>query len=216
MSCTTISIRSTSPTLLVRELGLTVDSGSLADMSSRQCYEGGPCSIWERAQLRHRPIWSAAYVFGQIPSNLLLTRVGSQEPESNCVLIETIGQRSPVHCIPGICLDSLYICPRRCQRRGSALRLPLFVSISAFTRFPFQKLCISDLFCSVGLFETGHFPAVMYVGSSYYKPHELARRNSLIQVFTSVGPLFSGFLMAAVHAGLNGSNGLPGWRWMYM
>lgn len=30
-------------------------------------------------------IWSAAYVFGQIPSNLLLTRVGPQESESSCV-----------------------------------------------------------------------------------------------------------------------------------
>lgn len=69
---------------------------------------------------------------------------------------------------------------------------------------------------SVGLFEAGHFPAVMYVCSSYYKPHELARRNTLIQVFTSVGPLFSGFLMAAVYAGLDGKSGLPGWRWMYM
>lgn len=56
----------------------------------------------------------------------------------------------------------------------------------------------------------------MYVCSSYYKPHELARRNTLIQIFTSVGPLFSGFLMAAVHAGLDGASGLPGWRWMYM
>lgn len=66
------------------------------------------------------------------------------------------------------------------------------------------------------MFEAGHFPAVMYVCSSYYKPHELARRNTLIQVSTSVGTLFSEFLMAAVHAGLNGSNGLAGWRWMYM
>lgn len=56
----------------------------------------------------------------------------------------------------------------------------------------------------------------MYVCSSYYKPHELARRNTIIQVFTSVGPLFSGFLMAAVFAGLDGAQGLPGWRWMYM
>lgn len=47
----------------------------------------------------------------------------------------------------------------------------------------------------VGLFESGHFPAVMYIASSYYKPHELARRNGIIQVFTSVGPLFSGFMM---------------------
>jgi hypothetical protein len=56
----------------------------------------------------------------------------------------------------------------------------------------------------------------MYVCSSYYKPHGLARRNTIIQVFTSVGPLFSGFLMAAVFAGLDGASGLPGWRWMYM
>jgi MFS family permease len=56
----------------------------------------------------------------------------------------------------------------------------------------------------------------MYICSSYYKPHELARRNTLIQVFTQVGPLFSGFLMAAVFAGLDGVHGLEGWRWMYM
>lgn len=37
-------------------------------------------------------IWSAAYVFGQIPSNLLLTRVSCQEPESRCML--TIENRS--------------------------------------------------------------------------------------------------------------------------
>jgi ACS family pantothenate transporter-like MFS transporter len=56
----------------------------------------------------------------------------------------------------------------------------------------------------------------MYVCSSYYKPHELARRNTLIQIFTQVGPLFSGFLMAAVYAGLDGKQGLEGWRWMYI
>lgn len=161
-------------------------------------------------------IWSAAYVFGQIPSNLLLTRVGSQEPQTNCVLIGKTGQRSTVHCIPGICLDSLHICPRRCQRCEPALRLPLLVRLSALPWACLSESSTYSLLRSVGLFEAGHFPAVMYVCSSYYKPHELARRNSLIQVFTSVGPLFSGFLMAAVHAGLNGSNGLPGWRWMYM
>tara|TARA_R110002060_G_scaffold23557_8_gene31962 strand:- start:26 stop:196 length:171 start_codon:yes stop_codon:yes gene_type:complete len=56
----------------------------------------------------------------------------------------------------------------------------------------------------------------MYVASSYYKPHELARRNAIIQVFTAVGPLFSGFLMAAVYAGLDGVQSLAGWRWMYL
>ncbi|KAL2874958.1 hypothetical protein SGCOL_009800 [Colletotrichum sp. CLE4] len=123
-------------------------------------------------------IWSAAYVFGQIPSNLLLTRVNA----------------------------------------------PLYIAFLEFawTVFTFATAGVKDVNqlyvfrFFVGLFEAGHFPAVMYVCSSYYKPHELARRNTLIQVFTSVGPLFSGFLMAAVYAGLDGKSGLPGWRWMYM
>ncbi|KAK1961538.1 major facilitator superfamily transporter, partial [Colletotrichum sublineola] len=125
-------------------------------------------------------IWSAAYVFGQIPSNVLLTRVHA----------------------------------------------PLYIAFLEFawTVFTFATAAVKGVnqlyvflfFFFVGLFEAGHFPAVMYVCSSYYKPHELARRNTLIQVFTSVGPLFSGFLMAAVHAGLDGVNGLPGWRWMYV
>ncbi|OHE98284.1 major facilitator superfamily transporter [Colletotrichum orchidophilum] len=123
-------------------------------------------------------IWSAAYVFGQIPSNLLLTRVNA----------------------------------------------PLYIAFLEFawTVFTFATAGVKDVKqlyvfrFFVGLFEAGHFPAVMYVCSSYYKPHELARRNTLIQIFTSVGPLFSGFLMAAVYAGLDGRSGLAGWRWMYM
>ncbi|KAH6711887.1 major facilitator superfamily transporter [Leptodontidium sp. MPI-SDFR-AT-0119] len=123
-------------------------------------------------------IWSAAYVFGQVPSNLILTRVN----------------------VP------LYIA---------------FLELS-WTVFTFAhagvhnttQLYVFRFF--VGLFEAGHFPAVMYVASSYYKPHELARRNTIIQVFTSVGPLFSGFLMAAVYAGLDGVANLAGWRWMYI
>ncbi|RVX74129.1 hypothetical protein B0A52_01961 [Exophiala mesophila] len=111
-------------------------------------------------------IWSAAYVFGQIPSNLLLTRVNAP----------------------------LYIA---------------FIELS-WTIFTFatagvqnvNQLYVFRFF--VGLFEAGHFPAVMYVCSSYYKPHELARRNTLIQISTGIGPLFSGFLMAAVFAGLDG------------
>ena len=56
----------------------------------------------------------------------------------------------------------------------------------------------------------------MYVCASYYKPHELARRATIIAIATEVGPLFSGFLMAAVYSGLNGAGGLAGWRWMYL
>ncbi|KAJ9157153.1 Major facilitator superfamily transporter [Coniochaeta hoffmannii] len=123
-------------------------------------------------------IWSAAYVFGQIPSNLILTRVNA----------------------------------------------PYYIAFLEFawTVFTFATAGVKNVTMLyvfrffVGLFEAGHFPAVMYICSSYYKPHELARRNTLIQIFTQVGPLFSGFLMAAVFAGLDGVRGLEGWRWMYI
>ncbi|KAK3323405.1 major facilitator superfamily transporter [Cercophora scortea] len=123
-------------------------------------------------------VWSAAYVFGQVPSNLLLTRVNA----------------------------------------------PLYIAFLelAWTVFTFATAGVKDVNqlyvfrFFVGLFEAGHFPAVMYICSSYYKPHELARRNTIIQVFTAVGPLFSGFLMAAVFSGLDGVRGLAGWRWMYI
>ncbi|KAF2670485.1 major facilitator superfamily transporter [Microthyrium microscopicum] len=123
-------------------------------------------------------IWSAAYVIGQIPSNLLLTRVNVPIYIASLELLWTIFTfaHAGVHNT-----TQLY-----------------------FFRF------------FVGLFEAGHFPAVMYVCSSYYRPHELARRNTIIQIATGVGPLFSGFLMAAVYAGLDGTAGLAGWRWMYI
>ncbi|KAK3381877.1 major facilitator superfamily transporter [Podospora didyma] len=123
-------------------------------------------------------VWSAAYVIGQIPSNLILTRVNA----------------------------------------------PLYIAFLelAWTIFTFATAAVKDVNqlyvfrFFVGLFEAGHFPAVMYVCSSYYKPHELARRNTLIQIFVSIGPLFSGFLMAGIFASLDGVRGLEGWRWMYI
>jgi ACS family pantothenate transporter-like MFS transporter len=135
-------------------------------------------SLYGRELNYANAIWSAAYVFGQIPSNLLLTRVN----------------------VP------LYIA-----------FLELSWTVFTFAHAGVQNVTQLYVFrFFVGLFEAGHFPAVMYICSSYYKPHELARRNTLIQIATGIGPLFSGFLMAAVYAGLDGTAGLAGWRWMYI
>jgi len=122
--------------------------------------------------------WSAAYVIGQVPSNLILTRVSAPKYIAFLEIMWTI-----------------------------------FTIATSGVKNTSQLYAIRFF---VGLFEAGHFPAVMYVASSYYKPHELSRRNTIIQVFTAVGPLFSGFLMAAVYSGLNGADNWPGWRWLYV
>ncbi|WOO84454.1 Pantothenate transporter FEN2 [Vanrija pseudolonga] len=122
--------------------------------------------------------WSAGYVFGQIPSNLILTRVNT----------------------------SLYV---------AFLEFAWTVATFATAGIKTTNHLYAVRFL-VGLFEAGHFGAVIYVCSSWFKPHELARRNTIIQVATQIGPLFSGFLMAAVYSGLNGKLGLAGWRWLFI
>ncbi len=68
----------------------------------------------------------------------------------------------------------------------------------------------------IGVFEAGHFPAVMYIASSWYTKSELSKRMSIIQFNTSTGPLISAFLQTAAYNGLNGTHGRSGWRWLFI
>lgn len=68
----------------------------------------------------------------------------------------------------------------------------------------------------VGLFEAGHFPAVMYIAASWYPKAELSKRISIIQFNTSTGPMLSNFLQSAAYTGLNGVSGRSGWRWLFI
>lgn len=68
----------------------------------------------------------------------------------------------------------------------------------------------------IGVFEAGHFPAVMYIASSWYRKEELSKRISIIQFNTSTGPLISSFLQSAAYSGLNHVHGRSGWRWLFI
>ncbi|CCH44233.1 Pantothenate transporter [Wickerhamomyces ciferrii] len=68
----------------------------------------------------------------------------------------------------------------------------------------------------IGVLEAGHFPAVMYIASSWYTKSELSKRISIIQFNTSTGPLISAFLQTAAYNGLNGTHGRAGWRWLFI
>lgn len=175
--------------LLVKHLTLVTYTGR------RQWDERRPFTLWERTELCQCNLECS-----------LCFRSNSVESYSYS------SQRTTLYCVFGILVDRFHVCSCRGSEHYPALRLPILVCLEK----PSVTLLRRWICSSVGLFEAGHFPAVMYICSSYYKPHELARRNTIIQVFTSVGPLFSGFLMAAVYAGLNEVHGLAGWRWMYM
>jgi ACS family pantothenate transporter-like MFS transporter len=68
----------------------------------------------------------------------------------------------------------------------------------------------------VGLFEASFSPVVLYVIGGWYTPTELAKRTTLFQITAPLGAAFSGYLQAAVYEGMDGRNGLAGWRWLYV
>ncbi|KAK3369539.1 pantothenate transporter liz1 [Lasiosphaeria ovina] len=68
----------------------------------------------------------------------------------------------------------------------------------------------------VGLFEASFSPVVLYVIGGWYTKTELAKRTTLFQITAPLGAAFSGYLQAAVYEGLDGKNGLAGWRWLYI
>ncbi|OBT60938.1 hypothetical protein VE03_09275 [Pseudogymnoascus sp. 23342-1-I1] len=68
----------------------------------------------------------------------------------------------------------------------------------------------------VGIFETGHYSAIVYMCGGWYQKAELARRLAIINCATAIGPMFSSYLQSGVYTGLNGNSGLSGWRWLFI
>ncbi|KAK9246153.1 major facilitator superfamily domain-containing protein [Lipomyces tetrasporus] len=70
-------------------------------------------------------------------------------------------------------------------------------------------------------FLVGFFGAISYTGSifiigSWYKKPEMSRRLGFYAVSSPLGAMFSGYLQTAAYNGLNGVNGLEGWRWLFI
>lgn len=70
-------------------------------------------------------------------------------------------------------------------------------------------------------FMIGFFGAISYSGSifiigSWYKKSELSRRLGLYAISSPLGSMFSGYLQSAAYTNLNGTNGLAGWRWLFI
>jgi hypothetical protein len=60
-----------------------------------------------------------------------------------------------------------------------------------------------------------------YVGAmallgNWYTPVELGKRASIFYSASFAANMFSGYLQAAVHKGLDGAHGLAGWRWLFI
>ncbi|VUC25744.1 unnamed protein product [Clonostachys rosea] len=83
----------------------------------------------------------------------------------------------------------------------------------AFMHTPTQMYVLRFI---LGVFETGHFSAMIYLCGAWYQKTELSKRVAIINCSTSIGPMFSSYLQSAAYTGLNGVHGRAGWRWLFI
>ncbi|KAI3113376.1 transcriptional regulator family: Fungal Specific TF [Penicillium roqueforti] len=68
----------------------------------------------------------------------------------------------------------------------------------------------------VSVFEASYFPGVHFVLGSWYKSNEIGRRGGAFYVGLTLGYLTASLLQGATLEYLDGVNGLPGWRWLFI
>ncbi|WWD20560.1 hypothetical protein CI109_105036 [Kwoniella shandongensis] len=68
----------------------------------------------------------------------------------------------------------------------------------------------------IGAFEASAYPGAITLLMSWYTPWELALRIAFYHSSQWVGSMLAGGLQAAIYNGLNGKNGIAGWRWMFI
>ncbi|KAK5952411.1 hypothetical protein OHC33_006454 [Knufia fluminis] len=68
----------------------------------------------------------------------------------------------------------------------------------------------------LGLCESSAWPGMMTLFMHWYTPPELAKRMGFYHSCQALGYMMSGAMQAAIMRTLHGSNGLAGWRWLFV
>lgn len=68
----------------------------------------------------------------------------------------------------------------------------------------------------LGLTEAPFYPGGIYLVSLFYTRKESATRLAIFYTGNMMASTFSGLIAAGVFAGMDGSRGLSGWRWLFL
>lgn len=98
--------------------------------------------------------------------------------------------------------------------------LPLFEVIWAImcllniTCDSYTKILI--LRCVQGGFSGLAYPAANYILGNWYTEEELNVRTGIFVAAGSAGGMFGGYIQSGIQATLDGTSGLPGWKWIFV
>ncbi|OZJ02035.1 hypothetical protein BZG36_04953, partial [Bifiguratus adelaidae] len=119
------------------------------------------------------------YILMQVPSNLLLHKIGR----------------------PSIYLPTCVI---------------IWGTLSALTAVAKNYRDIIVIRFFLGFIEAAFFPGALYVMSRFYTKKEYATRVTLLYAGSILSNAFGGLLAAGILSGLEGANGIRGWRWLFI
>lgn len=68
----------------------------------------------------------------------------------------------------------------------------------------------------IGMCEASASPGTTVLLLCWYTPREMAKRQAIYQSASYVGSMFTFAMQSAIHQTLDGSAGLPGWRWLFV
>jgi len=68
----------------------------------------------------------------------------------------------------------------------------------------------------IGMCEASAWPGTTVLLLSWYTPREMAKRQAIYLSSSYIGSMFTFALQSAIHSTLDGTSGLPGWRWLFI
>ncbi|KAK5128829.1 hypothetical protein LTR85_000162 [Meristemomyces frigidus] len=68
----------------------------------------------------------------------------------------------------------------------------------------------------LGFIEAAYFPGCLYFLSCWYTRKELAFRSAILYSGSLISGAFAGLIAAGITNGLDGAQGLPAWRWLFI
>ncbi|KLO87671.1 Uncharacterized protein Y057_13711 [Fusarium fujikuroi] len=68
----------------------------------------------------------------------------------------------------------------------------------------------------LGCIESGFFPGVLYLLSSWYTRAELGKRFAIFYAAAVLSGAFGGLLAGGITSGLHDAHGISGWRWLFI
>ena len=68
----------------------------------------------------------------------------------------------------------------------------------------------------LGVFEAGMYPGALYFISTWFPNEYLGQASSLFVTGAAVGPVLGGGVSGLAMAALDGDDGWPGWRWLFI